>query len=207
MLPAYLRSLCDKALLTMWQSPFLFFPLSLSLTFSVLFSLSVSLSLSLSWPAFWHDHIMWQVSSIPLSLFLSFSLSLSLSLSLCLSLSLSVSALSLSLMTHSLTWLYYVTSLSLSLFLSLSLSLGDERSFQFDLLIWPFNLKGILATFACVPMAWYKRDGFTGNNWYKLRLLSQPSNTRTNIPKHASGPISWLIPKCKQYKLRPPQRL
>jgi len=42
------------------------------------------------------------------------------------------------------------------------------------------------------PTALYKRDGFkfTGNVWYKLRLLSQPSNTRTNIPKHASGPIS-----------------
>jgi len=61
--------------------------------------------------------------------------------------------------------------------------------------------------FACVPTAWYKRDRFTGNVWYKLRMLSQPSNTRTNIPKHASGPISWLIPKCKQYKLRPHQIL
>jgi len=68
---------------------------------------------------------------------------------------------------------------------------------------WKVNLKRF-SVVACVPTAWYKRDGFTGNVWYKLRLLSQPSNTRTNIPKHASGPISWLIPKCKQYKLRPP---
>ena len=52
------------------------------------------------------------------------------------------------------------------------------------------SLKDILATFACVPTAWYKRDGFTENVWYKLPLLSQPSNSRTNIPKYASGPIS-----------------
>jgi len=53
-----------------------------------------------------------------------------------------------------------------------------------------FNLKGILATFACVPTAWYKRDGFTGLVWYNIRFLSQHSNTHKNISKHASGPIS-----------------
>jgi len=36
---------------------------------------------------------------------------------------------------------------------------------------WPFNLKGILATFACVPTAWYKGDGFTGNIWYNFGCL------------------------------------
>ena len=35
---------------------------------------------------------------------------------------------------------------------------------------------------ACVPQLGYKRDGFTENIWYKLRLLSQPSNTRTDYP-------------------------
>ena len=40
------------------------------------------------------------------------------------------------------------------------------------------------------PHGLVQKDGFTANIWYKLRLLSQPSNTRTNIPKHASGPIS-----------------
>jgi len=38
--------------------------------------------------------------------------------------------------------------------------------------------------------AWYKRDGFTGNIWHKLWFLGQPSYTRTNIPKHGSGPIN-----------------
>jgi len=65
------------------------------------------------------------------------------------------------------------------------------------------NLKDF-SSFACVPTAWYQRDRFTENIWYKLWLLSQLSNTRTNISKHASGPISWPMPKCKQYKLRPP---
>jgi len=80
---------------------------------------------------------------------------------------------------------------------------NDDFFFQFDLSIWKVFWQHLLA-FACVPTAWYKRDGFTGHVWYKLRLLSQPSNTRTNIPKHASGPISWLMPKCKRYKLLPP---
>jgi len=84
---------------------------------------------------------------------------------------------------------------------------GDASKRRKIFSIWPINLKVTLATIACVPTAWYKRDGFTENIWYKLRLLSQPSNTRTNIPKHASGPISWLIPKCKRYALRPPQIL
>jgi len=80
---------------------------------------------------------------------------------------------------------------------------NDEKPFQFDLSIWKVFWQRLL----CVPTALYKRDGFTENVWYKLRLLSQPSNTRTNILKHASGPISWLIQKRKQYKLRPPQIL
>jgi len=77
-----------------------------------------------------------------------------------------------------------------------------QNTFQIETSNWKD-----FSSFACVPTAWYKRDGFTENVWYKLRLLSQPSNTRTNIPRHASGPISWLIPKCKQYKLHPPQIL
>jgi len=86
-------------------------------------------------------------------------------------------------------------------------SRGDASKRRKIFSIWPFNSKGIFAAFACVPTALYKRDGFTGNVWYKLRLLSQPSNYRTNIPKNASGSISWLIPKCKEFKLRPPQIL
>ena len=31
---------------------------------------------------------------------------------------------------------------------------------------------------------------FTENNWYKLRLLIQPSSTGTNIQEYASGPIN-----------------
>jgi len=58
----------------------------------------------------------------------------------------------------------------------------------------PFKLKGqierIFWSFAFVPMAWYKGDGFTGNFSYKLGLISQQSHTRANIPKHASGSIS-----------------
>jgi len=80
-----------------------------------------------------------------------------------------------------------------------------QNTFQIEMSNWKD-----FSSFACVPTGWYKRDGFTGNTgniWYKLRLLSQPSNTRTNISKHASGPIRWLISKCKQYKLRPPQIL
>jgi len=89
----------------------------------------------------------------------------------------------------------------------LVLSCGDaskrcQNTFQSERSNWTD-----FSSFACVPTAWYKRDRFTGNVWYKLRLLSQPSNTRTNIPKHASGPMSWLIPKCKRYKLCPPQIL
>jgi len=74
----------------------------------------------------------------------------------------------------------------------------------------PFKLRGQierifcrLSSLACVPTAWYKRDGFIENVWYKLRLLSQPSCTRTNIQECASGLMNWLIPKCKQYKFRP----
>jgi len=77
-----------------------------------------------------------------------------------------------------------------------------QNTFQIERSYWKD-----FSSFACVPTAWYKRDRFTENVWYKLRSLSQPCNSRTNIPKHASGPISWLIPKCKQYKLRPPQIL
>ena len=84
---------------------------------------------------------------------------------------------------------------------------GDANKQRKIFSIRPFNLKGILATFSYVPSTWYKWDGFTGNVWYKLRFLSQPSNTRTNISKYASGPISWLIPKCKKYKLPPHQML
>jgi len=80
-------------------------------------------------------------------------------------------------------------------------SRGDASNRQKIFSIWPFSLNGILVTFACVPMAWYTSSGFTGNVCYKLRLLIPPSDTRTNIPKHASGPISWLILKSKRYKL------
>jgi len=59
-----------------------------------------------------------------------------------------------------------------------------------DFSIRPFNLKGILATFACVPTAWYKRNRFTENILYKLWLLSQPSRTGTNIQEYASGPLN-----------------
>ena len=99
--------------------------------------------------------------------------------------------------------LYQTFSVNPSLlYQAVEMQANDEKNS-----IWPFNSKGIFATFACAPTAWYKRDGFTANVWYKLRLLSQPSNYRTNIPKNASGSISWLIPKCKQCKLRIPQIL
>ena len=54
------------------------------------------------------------------------------------------------------------------------------------------------------PTALYKRDGFTGNVWYKIRLLSQPSNTRTNNPKHASGPTKLTNTEVQAIQTSPP---
>ena len=65
-----------------------------------------------------------------------------------------------------------------------------QNTFQIERLNWKY-----FSSFACFPTAWYKSDGFAENIWCKLRLLSQRNSTRTNIPKHASGPISWLISK------------
>jgi len=96
--------------------------------------------------------------------------------------------------------LYEIFSANLFLFVP---NRGDAIATTKIFSIWPFNLKGILATVASVPMAWYKRNGFTENICYKLRSLSQPSSTDTNIQEYASGPINWLKLKCKQYKLRP----
>jgi hypothetical protein len=66
-------------------------------------------------------------------------------------------------------------------------------------------------TFWLRPSYWFQRPTNERLKQMKVAegssLLSQPRNTRTNIPKHAPGSISWRIPKCKKYKLRPPQIL
>ena len=100
--------------------------------------------------------------------------------------------------------LYQTFSVNASfLYQAVGTQANDDKRQQI-LSIWPFNLKGVLATFACVPTAWYKKDAFTGNVWYKLRLLSRPSCTRTNIQEYASGLMNWPEPKYKQYNFSPP---
>jgi len=99
--------------------------------------------------------------------------------------------------------LYQTFSVNPSLLYQAVETQANDDKRQQILSIWPFNLKGVLATFACVPTAWYNWDGFTENVLYKLRLLSQPSCTRTNIQEYASGLMNWLKVKCTQYKLRP----
>jgi len=47
---------------------------------------------------------------------------------------------------------------------------NDAKSFD----LWPFHSRGVLASFACVATAWYKRDWFTEIVWDKLRLLGTP---------------------------------
>ena len=100
--------------------------------------------------------------------------------------------------------LYHIFSVNSSLFAP---SRGDASSrcqniFQIERSNWNWKHFSSKELSSCVPTAWCKRDGFTENIWYKLRLLSQPSCTGTNIQEYASGLMNWLQPKCKQYKLR-----
>jgi len=88
--------------------------------------------------------------------------------------------------------LYQTFSINPSLLYQAVGTQANDDKRQKILSIWPLNLKGVLATLACVPTAWYKRDRFTENVWYKLRLLSQPSCTRTNIQECALGLMNWL---------------
>jgi len=60
----------------------------------------------------------------------------------------------------------------------------------FDLKVQIERMCRRLSSFAWVPTAWYKRDGFNENVWYKLRFFSQPSCTGTNIPEYASAPMN-----------------
>jgi len=62
-----------------------------------------------------------------------------------------------------LSWLSNLVSDIFSKFVPLVSSRGDASKRRKTFWIWPFNLEGILATIACIPTAWYKRDGFTEN--------------------------------------------
>jgi len=77
-----------------------------------------------------------------------------------------------------------------------------QNTFQIERSNW----KGF-SSFACVPTAGTKGTDLLEISGTTLGVVSQPRDTLTNIPKHAPGSISWLIPKCKKYKLRPPQIL
>jgi len=68
---------------------------------------------------------------------------------------------------------------------------------------WAFQLERCLGNVRLRPHSLVQKEQILWNFWYKLRLISQPSCTGTNIQESASGAMIWLKPKCKQYKLRP----